>query len=330
MIALAVLSGCAHRLGHADVTFGPPSPAAIVQPSTDVRRWYLPMQTDALGPVLWFVDTGYTYTTCDDGLVEALGLETRGRVKVRGEIGSVRATTAELPAFELAGHTVEGLGCQVRDLHTTSSLSDPIEVPIAGVIGMDLLQRFRVVFAPDRGLIELFDPGSVEPLPRSDPSVVRLRRSGAGNRARLQLDTEGARRAWPIVDTGATNTYVDGGRLGLEPTTELDGVTVRGTGQGGAEVRTMITYELDGVQIGGISAGSATLVDRDRRWWDPGLLGLDLLSRFHQEYDFSRGYVRLRPAPPVELPLFQSWWPDGGVPAGHMPGAAVDAVTALP
>jgi len=91
----------------------------------------------------------------------------------------------------------------------------------------------------------------------------------------------------------------------------------------------MITYDIDGVRIGGISAGAATLVDRDRRWWDPGLLGLDLLSRFHQEYDFARGRARLRPAPPVELPLFQSWWPDG-TPAGRMRGVAGDAVSSVP
>ena len=74
----------------------------------------------------------------------------------------------------------------------------------------------------------------------------------------------------------------------------------------------------------------AAFLRRDRRWWDPGLLGLDLLSRFHQEYDFSRGYVRLRPAPPAVLPLFGSWWPDGGTAAGRMPGLAEDAVSAVP
>ncbi|MEQ1505600.1 MAG: retropepsin-like aspartic protease [Myxococcota bacterium] len=311
---LALLGGCAPALGRARVSFGEPVPVALVQPSTDTARWYLPMDTTTVGPVVWFVDTGYTYSTCDDDLVDALGLRTRGTVRVRGELGRARATKARLPAFELGGHRVGSLVCQVRDLATTSSLDDPDEVPIAGVIGMDVLRAFRVVFDPADGALHLDDPARAAPL--VGPGVTRLRRSGVhGLRTRLEVRI-GRRVAWPILDTGAGATYLDGAALGLEPSSTLDNVVVRGTGAVGHQVRRMIAYEVDAVRVGGQKAGAATVIDRDRGWWAPGLLGLDLLGRFHQEYDFARGRARLTPVAPSPVPQFSAYWPpDGGPPA---------------
>lgn len=325
-LTAALLAACAPRLGHPEVSYGEPRALPIVQPSTDARRWYVAMDTEELGPVLWFVDTGYTYSTCDDGLVDGLELATAGRVRVRGEVGSVHATKARLPAFELGGHRVEGLACQVRDLHTTSSLLDPPEVPIAGVIGMDVLRRFRVVFAPEAGRIELLDPANADALPRRAPHVSRLRRPGLGNRARMALAIGEAGVAWPIVDTGAASTYVDGERLGLEPRSVADSVVVRATGTG-QQLRA--TYAVDDLHVGGRPAGATTLVDRDRRTWEAGLLGLDLLSRFHQEYDFARRRALLQPVEPAPVPKFTAWWTDEGDTVGARL-VPTDAVTDAP
>ncbi|MEZ5397879.1 MAG: peptidoglycan DD-metalloendopeptidase family protein [Bryobacterales bacterium] len=282
----------------------------LVQPSTDRRRWYVPMQTAALGPVVWFVDTGYTWSTCDDDLVEALGLEPRGRVRVHGELGGVVSGKVELPPMEMGGHRVEALRCQVRDLGTTSSLDDPDEVPIAGVLGMDLLRRFRVVFDPQRGEMVLLDPGEAPPLSLDDPGATRIRRAGfRGNRALVRFRV-GDRGVWQILDTGATNTYVDGARLDLRPSYTMQNVTVRATGATGSQVRQLVSYEVGDAWIGEHAVGSVTLIDRDRGWWVPGLLGLDLLGRFHQEYDFDRNLVRLTPSRVMPLPQFSAWWDD--------------------
>jgi hypothetical protein len=211
--------------------------------------------------------------------------------------------------MELGGHRIEALVCQVRDLGSTSSLDDPDEVPIAGVIGMDVLRRFRVVFDPRMGSMHLLDPRAVDPLPPAGPGIAPLRRAGLrGLRARVRVDV-GDAHVWQVLDTGATNTYVDGARIGLVPSYAMDNVTVRGTGAGGHEVRRLLSYEVDAVEVGGQPAGSATLIDRDRRWWEPGLLGLDLLSRFHQDYDFAHDRVRFRPTHPQPLPQFSAFWP---------------------
>ncbi|HHO53024.1 MAG TPA: hypothetical protein ENK18_19635 [Deltaproteobacteria bacterium] len=300
------LQGCGYRLGRIEVSYGDATPLALVQPSTDTRRWYVPVYSDTLGPHLFFVDTGYDYTTCDDDLIAGLGLETRGRVHIRGELGKVRATKARLPPLELGGHRIGEIVCHVRDLNSTSSIGDPDEVPIAGVIGMDVLSQFRAAFDPRAGILTLQDPATVPRLARGDLGVAPLRSPLVGRRVRMALEIDG-QRLWPILDTGATNTYIDGARIGLEPSYKLDGVTLRGTGNNGSTIRSVSYFEIENVTVGGLRTAPITLMDRDRRWWQPGLLGLDLLARFHQDYDFHRGRVRLTPTHPQPLPQWQEW-----------------------
>ena len=138
----------------------------------------------------------------------------------------------------------------------------------------------------------------------------------------------GEEQAWLILDTGATNTYVDGARMGLERSYAMENVRVRGTGTIGSEIRRLWSYELDAITLGSVPAGPATLIDRDRRWWEPGLLGLDLLGRFHQEYDFAHRRARLTPVRGRPLPQFQSYWEGrGGALPSRMGDEATDAVS---
>ncbi|MBX2796873.1 MAG: retroviral-like aspartic protease family protein [Myxococcales bacterium] len=300
----ALLWGCAPRVGHPRVTYGDVATLPLVQPSTDRRRWYLPVHSNRAGPHVLFLDTGYDFSTCDDDLVQRLGLRTRGRAQIRGELGKVPASKARLPPIEVGGHRVEDLVCHVRDLGSTSSIRDPSEVPVAGVLGMDVLSRFHVVFDPKAGEVQLRDPRTTQPLPRSGSGVVRLRKGAfnwTGKRLRLRLQVEG-RTLWPILDTGATNTYVDGERAGLDASYEVDGVTIRGTGSSGSSTRTVSYYDVHDVKLGDVRTTSVTLMDRDRPWWQPGLLGLDLLSRFRQEYDFPRRRGRLTAVRASPLP----------------------------
>ena len=227
---LVVLAGCAYKLGPPQVAYGDPEPLVLVQPSTDTRRWYVPVESETLGPQIFFVDTGYGYTACDDDLVEGLGLMTKGRIRVRGELGVLKATKTRLPDLVLGGHTLSGITCQVRDLGETSSIRDPREVPVAGVLGMDVFRQFRMIIAPETGTIRLLDPKAVAPLDRKDPRVVRLRREWFGQRTRVPLTLQ-LKTTWPLLDTGSTTTWIDGERLGLEVSRRQEGVTFRGTGR---------------------------------------------------------------------------------------------------
>ena len=117
------LAACAPRLGPPKVVYGPePAILPLVHPSTDTRRWYVPVDAGEAGSWVFFVDTGYTHSTCDDGFVEALGVAERGHSRVYGELGSIRTGKAKLPPLQIGDHRVEDLVCQTRDLAATSSI----------------------------------------------------------------------------------------------------------------------------------------------------------------------------------------------------------------
>lgn len=302
---ILLLLGCAYRLGNAEVSWGKMAPVPVVQPSTDARRWYVPLESDEHGSHVFFVDTGYSYTTCDDSFVEKLGLQTRGRVKVRGELGHAHVTKAKLPPFVLGGHVVEDLVCQVRDLNQTSSIRDPREVAVAGVLGSDVLRRFHLVLDPERGLMELYDPGTTADLPRTGEGIVRMRKEMMGTRPRVPLTVEGV-VVWPIVDTGASETYLDAERLGFTADRTQDNVVIRGTGGNGSDRRTLSYYELD-LSLAGYSLGDVNITGRSRGRLTPGLVGLDVLRHFRQEYDFDEGRARFTPVEPNRLPSWYRW-----------------------
>ena len=70
-LPLLLWVGCAYRLGPPKVSYGTPVQLDLVQPSTDHSRWYVPIEVNG-EPQLLFVDTGYSFTTCDDGLIALL------------------------------------------------------------------------------------------------------------------------------------------------------------------------------------------------------------------------------------------------------------------
>ena len=392
-----LLAACGPKLGPPDVSFGQAEPLILVHPSTDPRRWYVPVESETLGPQIFFVDTGYGYTACDDDLVEGLGLKTKGRVRVRGELGALRATKTRLPDMQLGGHTLSNVTCQVRDIGDTSSIRDPREVPVAGVIGMDIFRQFRVVIDPASGQMHLLDPKTAEPLNRNANDVVTLRRERFGQRAKAPLSLQN-QTVWPLLDTGSTTTWVDGERLGLDVSRRQEGVAFRGTGskkrchdcptpdltgpghplrvpewatdftaikflkrrfpdlskaevrdglRSGlvrdhdgegldkrsslsgvrklvlylpgiapsssppTDVRTMYYYDLPQVSIGDDIIDNVTLTDRKKGAFEPGLLGLNIVSMYRQELDFRSGLARFSRIEPIEVTTWGSWYREG-------------------
>ena len=305
LIAL-VLPGCAWRLKIPRATYGNLQPLPLVHPSNDRQRWYTPVQTEA-GAQIFFIDTGYSRSTCDDDLIAALGLETRGKRHIAGEAGSVVVTKARLPPIELGGHTIEGLVCLVRDLDSTSSITNPHEVPIAGVLGIDALRPFRVELDAAQAEIRLFDPNTVERLTRQQADTVHLKREQAwGTRVRLPLML-GELETWPIIDTGASNTYIDGSRLGMVPSWTETGVQVRGTGPGGTITLDRNYFDVPSLHLGAHEFGPVTITDRPQPSWEPGLLGLDILDDFTIELDFRGRAARLTPATTAARPSWREW-----------------------
>lgn len=326
IVALVVaLLGCGHRLGHPAVHYAAAEPVPMVHTSNDTSRWYVAPDHGALGERVWFFDTGYSYTTCDDDFVAELGLEPRGHVTVHGEAGEIPARKVRLPPMELGGHPIRRLVCVVRDLGSTSSIEDPPEVDVAGVLGADVLRRFDVEIDPANARLVLHDPRRRPPLRRDAPGVVPLGREyGFGLRFTVPVDV-GDQRIWPVVDTGASGTHVDGARLGLEPTIVHEQVAVRASGEQGQVVQDLILYQVPEVRIDEHVLGPVLLTDRPRPPWVPGLLGLNVLGTFRQEYDFDRGLVRLTRVDMARIPSWRDY-----VASRQPPPAEAETATAEP
>jgi len=296
---LAVV-GCAYRLGPPQVSYGSPASLNLVHPSTDHNRWYVPIEVNG-EPQLLFVDTGYSFTTCDDGLIETLGVASRGSKKLKGEIGVTFAEKAILPEFQLGAHTVTGLVCMVRDIGGTSSIRDPKEIPVAGVLGIDLMRQFRTEIDPGQGVILLSNPDEHLPI-SSGPDTVPIPREGyIGTRVSMPLNV-GDLTVWPILDTGAANTYIDGAHLGLAPSFVQEDVVITGSGGTGSTVSDRAYYERADLKLGPATLPTLTLTQRSRTATTDGLLGLDILQQFRIELDFETRQARLTPTQPTDIP----------------------------
>lgn len=306
-LLLLLCSGCAWKLGPPKVHYADAEAALpLVRPSTDAQRWYVPVDAADAGEWLFFVDTGYSYSTCDDDFVAALEAKTGKRKSVRGELGNVTTAKAQLPDFALGGHQVQGLVCLVRDLGSTSSIRDPKEVRIAGVIGIDALRPFRVELDPAAGEIRLHDPATQDPL-EPGPDTIPLRREGGfGTRVRVPVTVDGA-DARPLLDTGASHTYLHLDGIGLEPGWTEQDVWIEGTGPGGRQQMDRAYRSVDVFTIAGHTVPPLVITDRPRAPRTGGLLGLDVLDHFHIELDFERGLARLQPTQPLERPTWLDW-----------------------
>ena len=277
--------------------YGAAVPLPLVPVPEDPRRLYVRVEDPALGERLFFLDTAFSRTTCDDDFVRDLGLTPeRTCARSRGELGSVRLDRAVLPDFELGGHRIEGLRCAVRDLDATSSVASAPGRPVAGVLGANVLGRFVLEIDPAAATVRLLDP-AVEGLVEG-PGVLRLRRErGVGSRLRLPLQVDG-RTIWPLIDTGATRTHLDARRLDLPLLTEREGLA-RASGPGGEAVQTFRVHEARAVQLAGRELGPLRVIDRRRPAGVPGLAGQDVLAQFRLRID---GVHRLLLAEPLPQP----------------------------
>lgn len=274
MIA-AWLAGCVHPV----VAYGPPVDLPLRPPPEDPDRYYV---ADDLGRT-WFVDTGYTRTTCDDDLARALGLQVRGRRRVRGASGRTHVGRADLPALSLGGHAVSRVRCAVRDLATTSSVGDGV----AGVLGTDVLGRFRLGLGPPS--VHLEAPG-----PRLEGAVPFRWTRWHGRSPVLALDVEG-HRIRGLADTGAARTCIDAARLPFDVGT-VGHVQVRGTGTDAARI--VGTFRADPLALAGHPLPGLEVVSLPRAWHVPDLIGLDVLGAFRSTWDFERREVVLEALAP--------------------------------
>lgn len=304
IFALLWLHGCAYHQGLADVSYGTPESVQIVHPRRDRARWYIRWKSEALGERFFFLDTGYGNTTCDDDFIAELTLQTRGKSIIYGESGKTQATKAILPAFTLGGHQIERVVCTVRDLNTTSSIKDNHSFKISGVLGMDVLRQFRTIIHPDTAQLWLYHPDSGAPITNG----IKLGREyHFGLRATIRTQINDKVRTL-ILDTGASITLANGTGLNLSETERLSASVLQGSGTG-KKKRAIQRYKIEHLGIKGLSPRSGVLYDRRRGPFVLGLLGLNVLENYRQEYDWNTNRAIFTPIDDAKIPLFESTAP---------------------
>lgn len=294
-LAILLLAACTPR--HGIVPAPAPAVLPLVHTDVDAERWYTLLTLPDGTERAWFVDTGYGRTTCDDDLVMALGVRARGRVRTRGEGGRTRAKRARLPAFTIGDHQVRRLRCVVRDLPSTSSIRAPGAGHVAGVIGSDVLRRFHVVLDPAEATLALRHPDVA--LPRGEGVLPLRREQGWSPRMELRVGVDGATLPM-VVDTGATRTFLDGNRCGLDP---FETRTVRVAGTGGTDERHIALYRV-GLSVGPVQRRGLVVFDRPRGRRTRGLLGLDALGTVRLELDARHGLARLSEVEVSQIPVW--------------------------
>lgn len=311
IFSLLLCSACAWHRGPATVEYGATQPIPIVHPSRDVKRWYVVVQTESFGKQVFFLDTGYAITTCDDSFVQQHNIATRKLLrKVRGISGKAKATKAIVPSFQLGGHTIEKVVCTVRDLHSTSSIKDPREFPVAGVLGMDILRQFRVRIDPVEATLTLRNPDESE---RLQPNIRLRREYGFGLRATTQLQVGGF-PSWLIVDTGASITLLNGKKRRLRNQEKLSSTKIKGSGTSKKKPSKPVQrYRIPNLGIVGLPATDGIIYHRTGKPFTPGLLGLNILADWIQEYDWDHKEAQFTPTP--EGPKIPRYTKSSSLPA---------------
>lgn len=146
------------------------------------------------GPYWFLVDTGANRSALDDDVAKALQLKTTGTSRVEGTAGVVEVAEASLGPVRFGGVEISSLNPTIYDL--ASSLA-PDGTTTAGILGLDALQRFAILFDRTAGSVRFADhPAKLATLNRAvvipfelDNGVPRIDAVVEGLPVKLRVDS---------------------------------------------------------------------------------------------------------------------------------------------
>ncbi|MCA9659535.1 MAG: aspartyl protease family protein, partial [Myxococcales bacterium] len=152
-VAAPVAGGC-YGAGAGEALRAEPPPDAYAAEIPFVREEWLLVDVDVAGARGKFiVDTGSGVTVVDPSLVAGLGLEGAGVVRVRDFEGRRKAHDVLVaPELEIGGLVYRDVGLVAVDL---SLFSDLACVPVAGILGQNVLAQGVFELDPAAGVIRL-------------------------------------------------------------------------------------------------------------------------------------------------------------------------------
>jgi predicted aspartyl protease len=321
----------AFTLAQADSSRTPPAPTSPVptsiasadpQPSAPIiqdvvldraNRMRIPVTVNTKGPYYFLVDTGSEATIISNQLAATLSLVPERKLRIAGMAGA-----SERPAFRLDILQMDALA--LRGLLAASL--DERDVGAAGIIGIDTLQKHKVIFDFRRGLMEVLPSkrlSKAKPAKEGEILVEATRRAG---RLILTNATIAGRKVDLVVDSGAQSSV---GNLALRDA--LIGKGARGgedrmqmvqlnsvTGDSITAQSTVIPririggMEFQDIPINYANGYAFRILNLDKK--PAMLLGMDTLQLFDRiEVDFANRRVRFT-------------LPAGGSPARRLDGMA--------
>lgn len=255
------------------------------------------------------LDTGAMGTTMSQPMARKLGV-----------IGDDIPHGTPVRAVDAHGDVIFGEKVRLGSLTLGERRFDQVWVTVLGdspdlfLIGADVLQQVDLMLVADEGLVGIFAAGAAPRLPGDQ--VVRLER---GER---QLTVTGTARGRDgdasfklLVDTGAWNTSVPavvGVNAGIAADLAYTSTTVGVAGEQEARGRFIIDHLMLGSQrrdVGRVLAVAGTMESGEGL----GLLGNDVMMRFHTVISFRDSELRLLRPPPRGPVRLQG---PGGSPCG--------------
>ena len=253
-------------------------------------RVYVPVTIDGRGPFTFELDSGgHLILTAETA--EALGLKPQGQLSSTGAAAVMRAGYVKLGELRIGDAVMRNQPAKVLPLPPWSSDRGP-HPPRAGIIGLELFERFVVSIDPTAKIVTLSDPG---------PATTH---SGTPLALRFAEDA-------PLVNGGyaghAGDFMIDTGNAG--PTIiEYQWAAPRGLTarlKNGLRVDDDF-YRCDAVRIGPVTLDrevvdyvGPTQAGSESTHAVAGIYGAPLLSRFRATYDYSRDTAWLQPLPDV-------------------------------
>jgi hypothetical protein len=234
------------------------------------------------------LDTGAAVTVVNKPFADEIGLKSEGSMTGRDAGGTVEASFAVLPGFEVEGIRFEEQTVAILDM---SELVRRLGVDLAGVLGYDFLSRFvtKVDYANER--VSFYDPEQFSYSGDGHLLDVHMQ----NNLFEVSATLDGIHEGTWLFDLGAAMTHLDGCYALREGYAKKNGVLGMGHGAGN-EFQTK-TIRCDSIEFAGFTVlepevnfsygGTDTVFTAD----NIGILGNSLFRHFVLYIDYGNERV---------------------------------------
>ncbi|HEY0613631.1 MAG TPA: aspartyl protease family protein [Candidatus Elarobacter sp.] len=261
---------------------------------------------DGRGPLPFLLDTGgHAILTAD--AAKQLGVEARGGgVSGGAGEGTIAQQFARVRSLRVGDAQITAFPMFVIPYGKEFSDRGAGKPPLAGILGLELFERFAVTIDYARGTLRLQTPRSVVP----DAKTIAVRLLFQDDMPLAYARADGVRGLFGI-DTGNSGRVILFGdflRHHGFARRYPNGIAQEGTGSGGI-VRTSAirlgAFTLAGTTVHDFVTG---LADQQKGAFssrtEAGNVGYDVLSQFTVTTDYARGMMYLRPEPAAKVPSF--------------------------